>query len=70
MNSARKFVRRGRRLPAHEVAYEQSIVAPLLDLLVDAHTLTGDPPSTTRWPNGCRGCWPSAVRSSTSACTA
>ncbi|MEU6917616.1 hypothetical protein [Streptomyces olindensis] len=43
VDSARQFVRMGRRLPAHEVAYEQSIVAPLLDLLVDAHTLTGDP---------------------------
>lgn len=43
IGSARQFVAMGRRLPAHEVAYEQSIVAPLLDLLVDAHTLTGDP---------------------------
>ncbi|MBR8639203.1 hypothetical protein KEF29_07375 [Streptomyces tuirus] len=43
IDSARTFVAAGRRLPAHEVAYEQSIVAPLLDLLTDAHTLTGDP---------------------------
>ncbi|WP_051828530.1 hypothetical protein [Streptomyces bicolor] len=43
VDSARRFVRLGRRLPAHEVNYEQSIVAPLLDLLCDAHTLTGDP---------------------------
>ncbi|MFC9680525.1 hypothetical protein [Streptomyces sp. NPDC056948] len=43
VDSAREFIRMGRRLPAHEVNYEQSIVAPLLDLLVDAHTLTGEP---------------------------
>ncbi|MFI9831158.1 hypothetical protein ACIHIX_26170 [Streptomyces sp. NPDC051913] len=43
IGSARTFVAAGRQLPAHEVAYEQSIVAPLLDLLTDAHTLTGDP---------------------------
>lgn len=43
MDTARQFVRLGRRLTAHEVAYEQPIVSPLLDLLVDAHTLTGDP---------------------------
>ncbi|MDT7840253.1 glycoside hydrolase family protein [Streptomyces justiciae] len=43
IDSAREFVRLGRKLPAHEVNYEQSIVAPLLDLLSDAHALTGDP---------------------------
>ncbi|MGW1029427.1 hypothetical protein ACWD4J_38085 [Streptomyces sp. NPDC002577] len=43
VDSARKFVRMGKQLPPHEVNYEQSIVAPLLDLLSDAHTLTGDP---------------------------
>ncbi len=43
IGSARTFVAKGRQLPAHEVAYEQSMVAPLLDLLTDAHTLTGDP---------------------------
>ncbi|WP_371100832.1 hypothetical protein [Streptomyces sp. PU_AKi4] len=32
----------GRHLPAHEVSYEQAIVAPLLDLLSDAYALTGD----------------------------
>lgn len=30
-------------LPGHEVAYEQAIVAPLLNVLIDAHRLTGDP---------------------------
>ncbi|WP_198547401.1 hypothetical protein [Streptomyces jeddahensis] len=43
VDSARQFVRMGKQLPAHEVNYEQSIVAPLVDLLCDAHTLTGDP---------------------------
>ncbi|MGP4006110.1 hypothetical protein [Streptomyces sp. 4N124] len=43
VDSARQFVRLGRQLPAHEVNYEQSIVAPLVDLLTDAHTVTGDP---------------------------
>ncbi|KPI11488.1 hypothetical protein OK074_2820 [Actinobacteria bacterium OK074] len=42
VDSARQFVRMGRQLPAHEVNYEQSIVAPLLDLIVDAYTVTGD----------------------------
>ncbi|MEU6352489.1 hypothetical protein ABZ896_24720 [Streptomyces sp. NPDC047072] len=42
VDSAEQFVRMGRRLPAHEVNYEQSIVAPLIDLLADAHRLTGD----------------------------
>ncbi|WP_337060644.1 hypothetical protein [Kineococcus sp. G2] len=32
----------GRDLPASEVNYEQSIVAPLVNLLVDAHRLTGE----------------------------
>jgi hypothetical protein len=40
--SARYFIKQGDRLPPHEVAYEQSIVAPLIDLLIDAHTLTGE----------------------------
>ncbi|MFI6875192.1 hypothetical protein ACIBL6_17320 [Streptomyces sp. NPDC050400] len=43
LDSARYFVKAGPRLPPHEVAYEQSMVAPLLDLLTDAHRLTGDP---------------------------
>ncbi|NUP15177.1 MAG: hypothetical protein HOZ81_03550 [Streptomyces sp.] len=42
VDSAREFARMGRRLPAHEVNYEQAIVAPLLDLLSDAYTLTGE----------------------------
>src|SRR6185437_6694206 len=32
----------GRALPAHEVNYEQSIVAPSLAILIAAHELTGD----------------------------
>ncbi len=42
VSSARHFLALGRGLPEHEVAYEQSIVAPLLNLLIDAHRLTGD----------------------------
>ncbi|MFC8390842.1 MULTISPECIES: hypothetical protein [unclassified Streptomyces] len=42
VDSARRFARLGRHLPAHEVSYEQAIVAPLLDLLGDAYALTGD----------------------------
>ncbi|MFI6609946.1 hypothetical protein [Streptomyces sp. NPDC050507] len=42
LESARYFVKAGRQLPHHEVAYEQSMVAPLLDLLIDAHRLTQD----------------------------
>ncbi|MGW0786559.1 hypothetical protein [Streptomyces sp. NPDC002913] len=42
IGSARHFVRAGSGLPPHEVAYEQSMVAPLIDLLTDAYTLTGD----------------------------
>lgn len=40
--SARSFAARGEDLPGHEVAYEQAIVAPLMNLLIDAHALTGD----------------------------
>ncbi|MEU5871059.1 hypothetical protein AB0A73_05790 [Glycomyces sp. NPDC047369] len=40
--SARHFTGLGRNLPAHEVNYEQSIVAPLIDLLTAAYELTGD----------------------------
>jgi hypothetical protein len=43
VTSARYFLDQGDRLPPHEVAYEQSIVAPLVSLLTDAHHLTGDP---------------------------
>ncbi|WP_413353811.1 hypothetical protein [Microbacterium sp. 1P06AB] len=42
VSSARHFAARGSDLPGHEVAYEQAIVAPLLNLLIDAHRLTGD----------------------------
>ncbi|MFD0319067.1 hypothetical protein [Streptomyces flavalbus] len=42
VDSARQFLRMGRQLPAHEVSYEQAIVAPLLDLLSDAYALTGE----------------------------
>ncbi|MBL0888634.1 hypothetical protein [Myceligenerans indicum] len=42
LESAWSFVRIGRGLPPHEVNYEQSIVAPLIDLLVAAYGLTGD----------------------------
>lgn len=40
--SARSFVSLGRQLPAHEVAYEQSIVAPLTSLLGAAYRISGD----------------------------
>ncbi|MQM26029.1 hypothetical protein GFD30_10670 [Glycomyces sp. NEAU-7082] len=40
--SARHFVKAGKGLPAHEVNYEQSIVAPLVDLLIAAHAVTGE----------------------------
>lgn len=39
--SAQHFLSRGRDIPAHEVAYEQSIVAPLVNLFIDAFELTG-----------------------------
>ncbi|WP_324013793.1 hypothetical protein [Microbacterium sp. JZ37] len=42
VESARQYAARGADLPGHEVAYEQAIVAPLLNLLIDAHALTGD----------------------------
>ncbi len=42
ITSAEYFLDRGEALPEHEVAYEQSIVAPLLNLLIEAHRLTGD----------------------------
>jgi hypothetical protein len=40
--SARYFAEAGAALPAHEVSYEQSIVAPLLNLLSEAYRVTGD----------------------------
>lgn len=39
--SARTFIKAGRDLPGHEVAYEQSMVAPLVELMSDAWRLTG-----------------------------
>lgn len=41
IGSARYFLAQGHHLPAHEVAYEQSIVAPLINLFIDAFALTG-----------------------------
>jgi hypothetical protein len=41
--SGRHFAALGEHLPGHEVAYEQAIVAPLLNLLIDAYNLTDDP---------------------------
>lgn len=40
--SAHHFVELGIDLPGHEVAYEQSMVAPLLSLLTGAYRLTGE----------------------------
>lgn len=39
---ARHFLELGDCLPAHEVAYEQSMVAPLVELLVQAYRITGE----------------------------
>lgn len=41
--SARHFLAQGHNLPAHEVAYEQSIVAPLINLFIDAYAITEAP---------------------------
>ncbi|MEA5118601.1 MAG: hypothetical protein VB036_13450, partial [Propionicimonas sp.] len=40
--SARTFAASGASLPAHEVTYEQSMIAPLLSLFIDAYALTGE----------------------------
>ncbi|HMR48868.1 MAG TPA: hypothetical protein PKE40_06290 [Arachnia sp.] len=40
--SARYFAGAGQALPAHEVSYEQSMVAPLVSLLSEAYRLTGE----------------------------
>lgn len=40
--SARAFIAMGVDLPGHEVSYEQSMVAPLINLLIDAFTITGE----------------------------
>lgn len=41
--SADHFERAGTSLPAHEVNYEQSIAAPLVNLFITAYELTGEP---------------------------
>ncbi len=46
IDSARHFVTTDVDLPAHEVAYEQSIVAPLISMLSAAERFTGDPAFT------------------------
>ncbi|BDZ64427.1 hypothetical protein [Agromyces mangrovi Wang et al. 2018] len=40
--SAGHFLARGADIPAHEVSYEQSMAAPLVALLAEAHRITGD----------------------------
>ena len=40
--SADHFLGLGRDLPDHEVAYEQSITAPLVNLFIEAHRITGE----------------------------
>ncbi|MCL4722281.1 MAG: hypothetical protein KJ041_10095, partial [Gammaproteobacteria bacterium] len=47
VESARHFLAAGSRLPEHEVNYEQSIVAPLISLFIDAHRITRDPAFVT-----------------------
>lgn len=40
--SADHFLDLGMELPYHEVSYEQSIAAPLVSLLIEAHRITGE----------------------------
>ncbi|WP_223851988.1 glycoside hydrolase family protein [Bifidobacterium myosotis] len=40
--SANHFISVGEDLPAHEVAYEQSVVAPLVNLMLSAYRFTGN----------------------------
>ncbi|WP_336644864.1 hypothetical protein [Microbacterium sp. USHLN186] len=42
VESATHYIASGNRLPFHEVSYEQSMVTPLIELMVFAHRLTGD----------------------------
>ena len=42
ISSADHFLEIGTGLPKHEVAYEQSIVTPLLNLLIDSYRWTGE----------------------------
>jgi hypothetical protein len=59
---------RGADIPAHEVSYEQSIVAPLVSLLSLAYRRWADD-RLLRRPNGhWGGCWPSVGDTTTSAC--
>ena len=41
LRSADHFISLGTDLPGHEVAYEQAMVAPLINLLIDAHRISG-----------------------------
>ncbi|MFC8373451.1 hypothetical protein ACFUIT_36810 [Streptomyces sp. NPDC057239] len=43
VRSAHYFIGLGDQLPEHEVAYEHAIIAPLLNLLIDAWRITADP---------------------------
>ena len=66
---ARRSAEAGGELPAHEVNYEQSMVAPLLEILCAARELVAATSgSTTRSRRGCRGCSPSAAPSPTCGC--
>ena len=51
---AAHYLAYGDELPAHEVNYEQSIVAPLLDLLLAARPLDPPPCRPTRSAGACR----------------
>lgn len=42
LTSAAHFLALGIDLPAHEVSYEQSMVAPLVELMIFAHRFTGE----------------------------
>ncbi len=50
---ARTFVEYGDDLPPHEVNYEQSMVAPLLELLLAAHQ---ERRIRSSWTNSLGGC--------------
>ncbi|MFT3888725.1 MAG: hypothetical protein QM713_11265 [Arachnia sp.] len=43
LDHARRIAATGSAYPPHEVRYEQSIVAPAVDVLLQAHLLSGDP---------------------------
>ena len=68
---AARCVEAGGELPAHEVNYEQSMVAPLLEILCVAATATATRPRRgldDAIAAACRGCSPSAARSPTCGC--